>query len=144
MGSARPGSFDDEDMPLLTRSPSRDVLAARWPTERCSTGAGRVGDCFTLFQRARATASMVARAHEVPGTAEPNIFPPGLSGSLLPDVFADVRKLNVDLCGQKTDHQSQLDRAIFSGGGADRPHHAETDHGGQSCALLLFRSSPSL
>ena len=41
-----------------------------------------------------------------------------LSGSLLPYVFGDMRKPDVDLCGQKTDHKSRFALAIREHGAA--------------------------
>ena len=52
-----------------------------------------------------------------PGTRSRNffkLFSPCLFGSLLPYVIRDVRKIDVDLCGLKTDHKNRFELAISS------------------------------
>ena len=53
-------------MPLLTRSPGRDVLSARWPPSPCSTGSVLVLDRFTLsIARLRQLPSVVLATLEL-------------------------------------------------------------------------------
>ena len=54
VGFARPGSFDDGDMPLLTRPSDNDVLSVLWLPLLWSTGAGPLLDRVKLFHRALA------------------------------------------------------------------------------------------
>ena len=56
VGSDRPVSFDDGDMPLLTRSPGNDALSVRWLLSLCSARAVLLVERVAFFHRVPATA----------------------------------------------------------------------------------------